>query len=439
MPAIAKILIVFAVMLALSRVNVPLGLAIVLGGIALDLWGGAGVVGAARDFGAACLQSELWLFLAITVLIIEIGRFMTEKRNADEIIAATRRWGGRHGRAVSLMALPAIIGLIPMPAGALFSAPFVEQAGSIVNGKADWKSAVNYWFRHIWEYWWPLYPGVIVAMSVFDMATHRFLAAEIPLTLVAAGAGYLALIRPNMGTLRDERPAESGSGRRAAFLIMPLAIVVVTLLLLPILLRVAAPSLKPQTLKMSSLLAGLLLALAVVVFDRRKHAGPDAVAWHRAAPGAIVRLFDRKTMDILATLSAVIVFKFMLDRSGLLPLAGTEMARSGIPVTFAVAGLPFLAGLVTGLALGFTGTSFPLVVGLMGAQGSGLSPMSTLVLAYGFGHAGMMLSPIHLCLLVTRDYFRCGMAGVYRRLAPCILAVTAYAAVAHLVLKAAGL
>jgi hypothetical protein len=133
------------------------------------------------------------------------------------------------------------------------------------------------------------------------------------------------------------------------------------------------------------------------------------------------------------------VFKFMLDSSGMLPLAGREMARSGIPVTVAVAGLPFLAGLVTGLALGFTGTSFPLVVGLMAADGSTLTPMSTLVLAYGFGHSGMMLSPIHLCLLVTRDYFRSSFANVCGRLIPCILAVLAYSVVAHIALRLIGI
>jgi uncharacterized protein len=426
MPAIAKILMVFTGMLALSRLRVHLGLALALGGIVMDAWAGTGAMQVAAHFGLAWLEPELWLFLGITVLIVEIGRFMTDKANADEIINATRRWGGRHGRAASLMAMPSIIGLIPMPAGALFSAPFVEQAGSAVEGRGDWKTAVNYWFRHIWEYWWPLYPGVIVAMSVFDMETPRFLAAEIPLTLVAAGV------------LRDESRVVPGDGRRAAFLMLPLAIVVVSLFVMPSALRVTGPAMRPQILKMSSLLCGLLLALAVVVFDRRRVAGPGAKPWSVALRPALAGLFDRKTVGILVSLAGVLVFKFMLDRSGLLPLAGRELVHSGIPVEFAVAGLPFLAGLVTGLALGYTGTSFPLVVGLMAVENSRLTPMSTLVLAYGFGHAGMMLSPIHLCLLVTRDYFRSEFAATYRRFVPCVLAVMAWSIVEHVLLRLLG-
>jgi len=437
MPAIVKILLVFACMLALARMRLPLGLGLMLGGIALDAWAGRGAAQVAAHFGQAWLEAELWLFVGITVLIVDLGRFVTEKRNSDEIIAATRRWGGRHGRAASLMAVPAIIGLIPMPAGALFSAPFVEQAGSVVDGRAGWKTAVNYWFRHIWEFWWPLYPGVIVAMSVFKMDPHLFLGAEIPLTLVAAAAGYFALIRPNMGALKDNIPVEPGNGRRAATLLLPLVVVVASLLFMPFALRALAPGIEPQILKMSSLLIGLLLAQAITAFDRGRHGG--AAPRRAAIAAAALKLLDRKTLDILFTLAGVMVFKFMLESSGMLPLAGREMTRSGIPVTVAVAGLPFLAGLVTGLALGFTGTSFPLVVGLMAADGSTLTPMSTLVLAYGFGHSGMMLSPIHLCLLVTRDYFRSSFAEVYARIVPCILAVLAYAILAHLALKLLGI
>jgi hypothetical protein len=37
-------------------------------------------------------------------------------------------------------------------------------------------------------------------------------------------------------------------------------------------------------------------------------------------------------------------------------------------------------------------------------------------LAYTFGYAGMMLSPVHLCFLVTKDYFKAGLLGSYRYL-----------------------
>jgi len=426
MPAIGKILVIFAGMLALTRLRVQLGAALILGGIVLSLWAGLPFSATAANLGRSLVSSELWLLLAITSLIIEIARFMTSGSNADEIVAAARRWGGRRGGAYSVMILPAVIGLVPMPAGALFSAPFVEQAGGKANAAGEWKSAVNYWFRHIWEYWWPLYPGVIVAMSIFEMDTRQFIGAQFPFTLVAVAAGYAFIVREHMSLLAAHDETPRGSNRKALMLLSPLAIVMVSVFVSPPILVRMMPHLRPQSLKLLGVFTGLLAALvfiAVVEENRRS---------------MFSNLFRRKSLTVLLALCGVLVFKSMLAESGLLPLASEEMASSGTPVVVAVAGLPFLAGLVTGVAFGFTGVSFPLVVGLMAQPGSGLTPFATLVLAYGFGYMGMMISPVHLCLLVTKEYFSAPLFAVYRRLWPCVAAVLVYCLAAHAVLRALG-
>jgi hypothetical protein len=316
-----------------------------------------------------------------------------------------------------------------MPPGAVFSAPFVEQAGARFGGTPDWKSAVNYWFRHIWEYWWPLYPGVIVAMSVFEMEAWRYIAVQIWFTLVALGIGYLVLVRSHVkrGALHAA-PEDRGSNRRALFLMSPIAVLVAALFAGQFGLEVLFPAAKPEVHRLGALLVGMFAALAIVYIDeaRRKKLRPFKA------------VLTKKALGIQLTLAGVLIFKFMLDRSGLLPLASEEFKASGVPVQIAVAGLPFLAGFVTGVAFGFTGTSFPLVVGIMHTAGSGLTPLATLVLAYGFGYSGMMCSPVHLCLLVTNEYFRSSMRVVLRLILPCVLVVLAYASGAYALLSALG-
>ncbi|HOF90144.1 MAG TPA: DUF401 family protein, partial [Armatimonadota bacterium] len=61
--------------------------------------------------------------------------------------------------------------------------------------------------------------------------------------------------------------------------------------------------------------------------------------------------------------------------------------------------------------------------------------LSTAALAYGFGYLGMMLSPVHVCLLVTNEHFN---TRLHRTLPPLLgpAAVVAAAVVAvHLALK----
>jgi integral membrane protein (TIGR00529 family) len=435
MDAVYKILIVFAIMLGAVRFKCPLGISLIFGGIALNLWGGISLIGTFVNLTNSFASLEMWLLLVVTMLIVEIARFMTVAENSDEIVGAAQRWGGRHGRAASLMTLPAVIGLVPMPAGALFSAPLVEQASGDVAGDNDWKAAINYWFRHVWEYWWPLYPGVIIAMAIFEMDAWRFMSVQFPFTIMAVGSGFLFLIRPHIKTFSALPANETGSNKRALFLFLPLVIVIITILVLPQIYAHILPDVSVLMRKLLALLTGLLIAMIPVFIDERQRRIRTGVH----GSGMFSTLFKPKSIYVFVTLMGVLVFKFLLNKSGLLSAAGNEIIASGIPPAIAVAALPFLAGFVTGIALGFTGVAFPLVVGLMAAEGSGLTPLATLVLAYGFGYMGMMLSPVHLCLLVTRDYFDSSLKGIYLYILPCAVSVLALSLILYATFTALGI
>jgi len=96
--------------------------------------------------------------------------------------------------------MSALIGLLPMPGGALFSAPLVGEALSKINASPEHKTALNYWFRHIWEYWWPMYPGVILAIALLNTQTWLYMVFGFPLTLLSVAAGYFFIIRPTGST-----------------------------------------------------------------------------------------------------------------------------------------------------------------------------------------------------------------------------------------------
>jgi len=439
MPAIVKILVVFAGMLALARLRVPLGLALIVGSATLNLWAGATPAETMLTLWRALFESDLWLLLVITILI-EMSRFVTEGRNAQELMAAAQRWGGRHGRIATLVALPAVIGLIPMAAGALVSAPFVQQASIGSDRPAAWKAAVNYWFRHIWEFWWPLYPGVIVAMSIFGLDTWQFMTALLPFTPVAAVAGYFFLIRPHISALTAPATAAAGNNRRALLILLPLLVTVVAMLALPFPLKMFWPGLHPGTRKMLAMLIGLTSGLGLILADEWRVARTAVPAAEET--GIRRRMFstlrDPAALNIIITLAGGLLFKTLLEQSRLLPSASHELMATGIPVGVAVAGLPFLAGFITGMSVGFAGTAFPLVIGLLSVPGSKLTPWATLVLAYGFGYAGMMLSPVHLCLLATKDFFVSALPPIYRHVWPCVAVIILYSIAAHILLLLAN-
>jgi hypothetical protein len=50
------------------------------------------------------------------------------------------------------------------------------------------------------------------------------------------------------------------------------------------------------------------------------------------------------------------------------------------------------------------------------------------LLAYAGGYVGLMITPVHLCLSLTRAYFQAEWGGIYRRLLPAALLIAVTAA-----------
>ena len=421
--AVAKILIVFFAVLAASRLRIPLGVGLISGGMALDLWAGKSMQILPADLWQALMRPELWLLATTITLIMEIGHFMASEENGNAIVSLARRYGGRHGQALSLVLIPAAIGLVPMPGGALFSAPLVGRTAQINSNSPEWKAAVNYWFRHILEYWWPLYPVVIVTLSIFTLPTWKFMLLQIPFTFVSLGAGYFFLLRHQTFSFNTDDPEEQNPASIVQVL-LPIGIIVAATLILPGLFHRMLPGLNPASWKLLSMLAGLIVSLIIIWLGRKKDSRK-----------MFSDLASMKTANVFITLAGVMIFESLLNSSGLIPLAGRELSTGRVPIGLIIAFLPFLAGLVTGIAIGFAGAAFPIVVGFISAGEVGMQPMAALVLAFSMGYAGMMLSPVHLCFLLTVDYFSASFIKVYKYILPCAMSVMALGIILYQMLQ----
>ena len=105
-------------------------------------------------------------------------------------------------------------------------------------------------------------------------------------------------------------------------------------------------------------------------------------------------------------------------RSPAIETIPSSLASLGISPVFAVVTVPFTVGLLTGMTSAFVGISYPVLFSFLSPNGVDYGYM---MLAYGAGFAGVMLSPVHLCLVVTKSYFKVGFAEIYRMLVPASL------------------
>ena len=421
--AVAKILIVFFGVLTVSRIRIPLGVGLIGGGLRLDLWSGKSLQVLPADLMQALMRPELWLLTINISLIMEIGHFMASDENGKAIISLARRYGGKHGQAASLVLIPAAIGLVPLPGGALFSAPLVGQSTEN-SSSPEWKAAVNYWFRHILEYWWPLYPVVIVTLSIFTLQTWKFMLLQIPFTFVSLSAGYFFLLRHKTFSFTSDDPASEQELPNIVQVLLPIIIIVLATLMLPGFFHKIMPGLNPASWKLLSMLTGLVISLALIWFGRANYSRK-----------MFSDLFTLKTLNVFLTLDGVMIFESLLDSSGLIPLAGRELSIGQVPIGLIIAFLPFLAGLVTGIAIGFAGVAFPIVVGFITAGEISMQPMAALVLAFSMGYVGMMLSPVHLCFLLTVEYFSASFLKVYKYILPCALSIMVFGIIVYQMLQ----
>jgi integral membrane protein (TIGR00529 family) len=298
-------------------------------------------------------------------------------------------------RRVVMAAMPAMIGMLPSPGGAVFSAPMVHEAAGEAPITPEQKALINYWYRHIWEYVSPLYPGVILVAGITGLSTQTLFIANLPFAISVVAWGVLFCFH---GIGHHQSPPSDIRRSREFLTFLTMISPIMLALLLVVLLRVTAPL----------ALGGAVLSLYVV---------------QRYTPAMILKnLHESVSGKALFLVIGIMIFQEVLRVTGALSGISHYFSSSQMPVHLLLFLIPFIAGVMTGLTVGFVGITFPLLLPLMG----GATPSPGLVaLAFGSGFAGVMLSPVHLCYVLTCDYFKADIARVYHRLwlpSACVLA-----------------
>ena len=127
----------------------------------------------------------------------------------------------------------------------------------------------------------------------------------------------------------------------------------------------------------------------------------------RYTPKQWIAMFrDSLNLPIITSILAILFFQGMLYATGTIDGLITFFQSSGIPALAVVCLTAFFMGLLTGLPQGFAAIAFPLILPMLG-PGS----LDALALTYICGLTGVMLSPAHLCLIVTVEYFHSTMFG----------------------------
>ena len=384
------------VMIVLVRLKVELGLAMLASAVLLGFLGRLTPLTLARTLGSSWVEATALNLLASLLAIRLLENVLRKQGYLQKVLSSLRALFADSGVVMALC--PAFLGLLPSAGGAVLSAPMVEEAAAGKDLSAEDKSVVNYWYRHIWEYSLPLYPGIILAAKFVAIPLTRLMFLLFPFTVLKALLG----IPVALGPIKKKSQAK---------------------------MTKALPSVRKRELR--NLLVGIspvLLVIAAVV-------GLGVEVW-LAVLGVIVGLlilhrcgirkilaYIREALSLRTTLlvAGVMAFRGMLGATGLVTALPKIFTVFGFPPLAMIILFPLTMGLLIGLGQGFVAASFPLLIGLLGTGAD--ARLGLVVLAFVSGFVGVMLTPLHFCFVLTVQFFQADLGKVWRRIAPAMAGI----------------
>ncbi len=288
-------------------------------------------------------------------------------------------------KIIALIIPSSLFGLLPMPAGALVSAPFTEKAASFLGLDRVKTFFVNYWFRHVWEYSWPLYAGVILGAGILKISISKFAFLQSPLVFASIFIGLVPLLvwtKNHPSTKHDD--------------FLPFDIKTVTEVFLPVVILFFLALIFKININLSLLLSiGLIHLLSKI----------PVMSFFKSLKSSI---FSFTTLLIIT----VLFLKTVIDKSHALTPIYNLLVSSGISPIMVGMGIAFVSGFFTGITQASVGITFPVFLSLL-QHNIYLAP-----LLFTSGFMGVMVSPFHLCYLTTKEYFKLSTRETHALIVP---------------------
>lgn len=373
-------LIVVAAMvltLVLLKRKIPIGVAILAGGLFIWLMTGptfAEIKNAVVQMATMPRSYDL-VFALYLVICLEI-ELRKSGCLAGMVEALSRMFSSRK---FTLAVMPAFLGLLPSIGGARFSAPIVQEAAKGFNATAEDKAAINFWFRHIFEFSSPLVPGMILACGIAGVKVGDLILYLGWLTVAAFILGWIVMVRglKEDGTVEAKLVTRDEAHRHNWDFVLAL---------IPVLANVFLMVAFGLYASVSMIIVVIAMIPILMLFNR-----------HVSVKEVFVDALDFK---MFANVISILLFIQLLESTGVLGQIVSAFQASPLPIPVIIALLSFFIGMLTGLSQGHVAIMMPIVAAISPGN------LDLVAIAMVFGVAGQMITPTHLCLTITVDYFK---------------------------------
>jgi len=281
--------------------------------------------------------------------------------------------------------LPAVIGLLPVPGGALMSAPLIETEANKLELKKDMKTYVNVWFRHTIFPVYPMSQVLILTAALTGISLTSLIMRQIPIVILMVIVGYLIAFRKGSTIKNDIEKRSLGPNLKSLLTAFS-----------PILTMIFAVAIFRIDVSIAA-----FIGVAVLLLITRPSLKTLSIPFRNKAIYGVT----------LAAYGAMLLRNVTIG-SGASDFIGNMIASGNINEVVLLLTVPAVLGFLVGSPSGGIAISVPMLAGTLS-----FTP-DTAALLYITAYLGYVGAPTHLCLVLTADYFKCPLGGLYKYLIP---------------------
>lgn len=378
LPAWLSFVIVIGVVMALSKYE--LGIILTFGALGFALLAGIDIL---QSLINVLTDLSILTLIVIMILIPILGGIMEESGLMMEMIQKMRI-----SKKSSLMMIPALFGLLPVPGGALMSAPIVQQIDT--EEDANIKVSINVWYRHMLIMVYPVSSALIIASKLTNIHLYILVLGLLPALIVMWLIGYIILVK-NVSPFTEQGERDL---KRAFLNLVPILIAPIFDFVGRTFFNFAVPEV--------FLLIGLIISIWLALkFGKMKVSSVKTIS---------------KKMKIWR-FPLIIFSMFLFLEVFVLSGAPEEIASLDLSVFLLI-----LIGFFLGLGTGRIQLPISILIPIYLAQFTVLTmPLLDFIFIYISIFLGYLITPLHPCVAYSTEYFKTSFIKVAKILGKPIL------------------
>lgn len=190
----AAVIIAFLIIPILSKKKTPIGIAICISAVFMALLGGLGISGLLDAIIDTFVNFDKLQQFIVIIEISILGALLRRYKIIDKVIEYLTKIV--RSNRVTLMFIPALVGFLSVPGGAIISAPFVDRLGEEADLPKNRRAIINLIFRHIAMHIMPYTTSFLLVASLApQISIYKLIGLNCIFVVFYILSGYLLYVR----------------------------------------------------------------------------------------------------------------------------------------------------------------------------------------------------------------------------------------------------